>query len=110
MQACRNSGANNSGIATIKEVAGKTIFATPSGGKERHVNCQLRGCPRTESKSREVASQTIFWPASEGLVYGELMEHVEVVPHPKVLDEGDELARRFIIRSSARGLGRTCCF
>ena len=29
------------------------------------------------------------------------MEHGEVVPHPKV-DEGDELARRFIIRASAR--------
>ena len=35
-------------------------------------------------------------------VYGELIEHGEVVPHPKVLDEGDELARRFIIRASAR--------
>ena len=34
-------------------------------------------------------------------VYGELMEHGEVVPHPKVVDEGDE-ARRFIIRASAR--------
>ena len=44
-------------------------------------------------------------------VYGELVEHGEVVPHPKVVDEGDELARRFIIRASAReGLGRTCCF
>ena len=30
------------------------------------------------------------------------MEHGEVVPHPKVVDEGDELARRFIIRASAR--------
>ena len=35
-------------------------------------------------------------------VYGELTEHGEVVPHPKVVDEGDELARRFIIRASAR--------
>ena len=35
-------------------------------------------------------------------VYGELMEHGEVVSHPKVLDEGDELARRFMIRASAR--------
>ena len=35
-------------------------------------------------------------------VYGELMEHGEVVLHPKVLDKGDELARRFIIRASAR--------
>ena len=33
---------------------------------------------------------------------GELMEHWEVVLHPKVLDEGDELAGRFIIRASAR--------
>ena len=30
------------------------------------------------------------------------MEHGEVVPHPKVLDEGDELARGFIILASAR--------
>ena len=36
-------------------------------------------------------------------VYGELMEHGEVVPHPKVVVEGDELARRFIVRTSARG-------
>ena len=35
-------------------------------------------------------------------VYGELMEHGEVVSHPTVVDEGDELARRFIIRASAR--------
>ena len=33
---------------------------------------------------------------------GELMERGEVVLDPKVLDEGDELARRFIIRASAR--------
>ena len=30
------------------------------------------------------------------------MEHGEVIPHPKVLDEGDELARSFIIQVSAR--------
>ena len=30
------------------------------------------------------------------------MEHGEVVRHPMVLDEGDELARRFTIRASAR--------
>ena len=36
-------------------------------------------------------------------VYGELMDNGEVVPHPTVVDEGDELARRFIIRASARG-------
>ena len=35
-------------------------------------------------------------------VYGELMEHGEVVPHLKVLDEGEELARRCIIRASPR--------
>ena len=35
-------------------------------------------------------------------VHGELMEHGEVVPHPKVVDEGAELARRFIIRASGR--------
>ena len=34
--------------------------------------------------------------------YGELMEHGEVVSLPKVLDEGDELARCFTIRASAR--------
>ena len=42
-------------------------------------------------------------------VYGDLMEHGEVVPHPTVTEEGDELARRFIHSGvSARGLGRTC--
>ena len=34
-------------------------------------------------------------------VCSELMEHGEVVPHPKVADEGDELARRFIVRAFA---------
>ena len=42
-------------------------------------------------------------------VYGDLMEHGEVVPHPTVTEEGDELARRFIHSGvTARGLGRTC--
>ena len=35
-------------------------------------------------------------------VHGELMEHGEVIAHPKLVDEGDELARRFIVRASAR--------
>ena len=35
-------------------------------------------------------------------VYSELMEHGEVVPHPTVVDEGDEQARRFTSRASAR--------
>ena len=40
-------------------------------------------------------------------VYGEPTEHGEVVPHPNVVGERDELARRFIIRASAReGLER----
>ena len=41
-------------------------------------------------------------------VSGELMEHGEVVLHPKVLDEGDELARRFIVRASAREVLSSC--
>ena len=32
-------------------------------------------------------------------VCGEQTQHGEVVHHPKVVDEGDELARRFIIRT-----------
>ena len=34
-------------------------------------------------------------------VHGELTEHGEVLPHPNVVDERDEMARRFIIRASA---------
>ena len=34
--------------------------------------------------------------------YGELMEQEEVVFHSNVADERDELARRFVIRASAR--------
>ena len=30
------------------------------------------------------------------------MVHEEVVPHPNVMDEGDELAKRFIFGASAR--------
>ena len=36
------------------------------------------------------------------MVDSELMEHGEVVLHPNVVDEKDELARRCIIRASAR--------
>ena len=44
-------------------------------------------------------------------VCGELMEHGEVVLHPKVVDEGDELARRFCHSGvRARSFGRTCRF
>ena len=57
---------------------GQNDFATPSGG------CQW-SATRLRMK-----------------VHGELTEHGEVVPHPKVVDEGDELARRFTIRASAR--------
>ena len=88
-------------IATIKEVAGKSILQHHAA--KRHVVCRLRGCPRTESKSREVGhlpATRLFVQRMK--VYGELMEHEEVVPHPKVLDEVDELARRFIFRASAR--------
>ena len=35
-------------------------------------------------------------------VHGELMEQGEVVPHPKVVDDGDELATRFINRAPTR--------
>ena len=35
-------------------------------------------------------------------VHGKQMKDGEVVLHPKVVDEGDELTRRFIIRASAR--------
>ena len=34
--------------------------------------------------------------------HGELTEHGEVVPHPNVTDERDEVARCFILRASAQ--------
>ena len=58
-------------IATIKEVAGKTLLATPTDGWECHVSRQLRRRPRTEPKGREVGHtspiDTSFRPANEGL-------------------------------------------
>ena len=90
-------------IATIKEVAGKTMM-------QHHV----AGRSATSVVSYEVAHALnqragmlgiLLFTRVFGLrtnVYGELMEHGEVVPHPTVVDEGDELARRFIIRVSAR--------
>ena len=69
---------------------------------KRHVSCQPRGCPRAESKSREVGHTPTRVFGQRMKVYGQLMEHGEVVHHPKVVDEGDELARRFVIRASAR--------
>ena len=82
-------------VAAIKEVAGKTIFSQVTGGSAMSV------------VSYEVAhalNQKVGVPPATR-VFG------PVVPHPKVVEEGDELATRFIIRTSVReAFGRTCCF
>ena len=72
-------------IATIEEVAGKTIL--------KH---------QVELSATRLPTQQHEFFGQRMKVYGELMEHGEVVHHPTVVDEGDELASRFIIRASAR--------
>ena len=63
--------------------------SSPSGGEECHVSCHLRCGPCADIPAARVCQRV--------KVRGELMEHGEVIPHPTVVDEGDELARRFII-------------
>ena len=99
----KDPGANHSSIFSVAEGSsrakdrnhegnvGQNDFATPSGGEERHVSCQPRGCQNAEPKSWEgwafSTATRVFGQRMK--VYGELMEHGEVVPHPKVLDEGE---------------------
>ena len=96
-------------IATIKEVAGKTILQHQVAGRSAmlivsyevaHALNQRAGRLGISSPSPPLPSTRVFGQRMK--VCSELMEHGEVVPHPKVMDEGDELARRFIIRASAR--------
>ena len=69
-------------ISNIKEVASKTV-----------VQHQQRG------RSGILPATRVF--GQRMTVCSELVEHAEIVPHPTVVDERDELARRFIIRASA---------
>ena len=71
----RNSGAKQEGSNLAKDCHhqgswGQDDFATPIDREECHVCRQLRSCPRTEPKGREVRhspSDTSFWPVNEGL-------------------------------------------
>ena len=91
-------------ITTIKEVAGKTILPHQVAGRSA---IQIASCEVAHALNQRAGRLGILSPATRVVgqrmrVYGELMEHGEVVPRPKVVDEGDELARRFTIRASAR--------
>ena len=80
-------------IATIKEVSGKMILQHQVAGRSAmSVVSNEVAHPLKQRAGRLgiLPSYTSFWPANEGL-----MEYGEVVPHPKVVDEGDELARLF---------------
>ena len=98
-------------IATIKEVAGKTILEHQVAGRSAMsiVNHEVAHALNQRAGRLDIHPSTRV-SGQRMKVFGECVEHREVVPHPKVVDEGDELARRFIIRASARGFGRTCCF
>ena len=89
-------------IATIKDVAGKTTLQHQVAGRSamsivsyKVAHALNQGAGRSSPPATQVFGQRVK-------VHGELMEHGEVVPHRTVVDEGDELARRFIIRASAR--------
>ena len=90
-------------IATIKEVAGKTTLQHQVAGRSAMsiLSYEVAHAPNQR------AGRLGTYPATRAFgqrmkVYSELMEHGEAVRHPTVVDEGDELARRFIIRASAR--------
>ena len=104
----RNSGASDRGVlsvaegsrcTTLKEVAHKTLFATPSG------RCQLSA---TKLFTRRIKEQEVGNSSATQLfgrqmkVYGELMERGEVVFHSNVGDEGDELAGSTVLRRPSR--------
>ena len=78
---------------------GQNDFATSSGG------CQLSA---TRLFTRGIKEQEVGdSPATRVFgqqmkVYGEQTEHGEAILHSNVVDERNELARRFIIRASAR--------
>ena len=98
-------------IATIKEVAGKTMLQHQDVGGRR-VSCQLRGCPRAEPKSREVGhppSYTSFWPANE------CPRRTDGTRRGRSPSDGGGRRRRagksfHHSGFSARGLGRMCYF
>ena len=78
---------------------------------KRHVSCQLRGCPRAESKSREVGHTPtrVFCPAHEGL------RTTDGTRRGRSRSEGGGRRRRAgkTFRHSgvsASGLRRTCYF
>ena len=79
-------------IATNKEVAGRSAMSVVSY-EVAHALGQTAG--RSGPPAARVFGQRMK-------VHGKQMKDGEVVLHPKVVDEGDELTRRFIIRASAR--------
>ena len=90
-------------IATLKEVAGESILQHQVAGRSAMSIDSFEVAHALNQRAGRlgmVPATRVFGQRTK--VYGELVEHGEVVLHPKVLDEGDELARRFIIRTSAR--------
>ena len=90
-------------IATIKEVAGKTLLQHQVAARSAMsvVSCEVAHTLNLKAGRLGILPATrVFGQRMK--VYVELMEHGEVVLHPKVMDEGDELARLFIIQTSAR--------
>ena len=112
----RDSGANHSSLFSVAEGSSRAVNHQPSRKWQarRFLQHQVAGRSAMSVVSYEVAhalnqragrlgiltATRVFGQRTK--VHGELMEHGEVVPYPKVLDEGDELARRFLIRASAR--------
>ena len=80
-------------ITTIKQVTGRSDMSVVSYEVAHSLN-------RRAGRFGIPPATLVFGQRMK--VYVELTEHGEVVPHPKVVDEGDELARRFTIRASAR--------
>ena len=85
-------------IATLKEMAGKSILQHQVAGRSAMSIDSFEVAHALNQRAGRlgmVPATRVFGQRMK--VYGELMEHGEVVLHPKVLDEGDELARRFSV-------------
>ena len=89
-------------IATIKEVAGKTILQHQVAGRSAMSIVSFEVAHTLNQRAGRLGIPATTRVFGQGVnVCGELMEHGEAVLRPKGLDERDEQARRFIISGVA---------
>ena len=94
-------GRDEQRIATIKEVAGKTNLQHQVAERSAMsvVSYEVAHTPNQRAGRLGTLPTRVL---GQRMVHGELVDTGRSFPIPKVADEGDELARRFIFRASAR--------